>query len=94
MSKKPRWTHPKHVEEGALFKQAYDILSTQTGAVTNAFPSTSQAHKKARQLMRLLKEYRVAMDGEYHMVTSDEAFNRQGFVYFDLPREPSTGGVA
>lgn len=84
---KARWTHPKHVEEGALFRQADEILSTQTIKVINAFPAASDAHKKARRLQRLLTEYKMALDAEYHMVTSEEAFLRQGHVYHEGPRQ-------
>lgn len=88
MSRKKVMTHEEHVELAAILSCVVPALTTAITVSGNKLGVTNKAYKA---LNKVLKEYdhaRSALDYDYHAVTNNEQFAKEGHVYYGGKPKP------
>jgi hypothetical protein len=82
MSKRKVMTHEEHVE---LSKILSCVVPALQRAVTISGNKLGVTNKGFKALCKVMKEYDMArsyLDSDYHAVTSNEQFAKEGHVYY------------
>ena len=84
--KRTKLTHEQHLVLATQLVSADALL--REAFFTTVQPAFGKSHPASRALLRAIKTMQVVrseLDTEYHNVTSQEKYMKEGHVYYKLP---------